>query len=133
MNIYIVTCGEYSDYHIERIFTDYKKAEQYVALQNRNPDGYQEEWNIECHSTFDDNLQGEIKVYYLYTFNFLNGEAKIIDTEIVGYQKKEFFYKYRYDTDLVDIRFRLTIDEESEEKALKIAQDEYAKKCALEF
>ncbi|MEE1085015.1 MAG: hypothetical protein UH850_14910 [Paludibacteraceae bacterium] len=29
MKIYIVTCGSYSDYHIEKVFTDRKKAEEY--------------------------------------------------------------------------------------------------------
>ena len=29
MKIYIVTCGEYSDYHIDKVFTDRAKAEEY--------------------------------------------------------------------------------------------------------
>ena len=117
MNIYVVTCGEYSDYHIERVFTNYEKAEQYVALQNRNPNGYQEEWNIESYLTSDGILEGEIKVYYLYRFVFRNDEIEICDTRIVGYQKKDFS----------SCPFELTLEEDDEEKALKIAQDEYAK------
>lgn len=29
MKIYIVTCGEYSDYYIDKVFTDKEKAEEY--------------------------------------------------------------------------------------------------------
>jgi hypothetical protein len=29
MKVYIVTCGEYSDYYIDRVFTDRTKAEEY--------------------------------------------------------------------------------------------------------
>lgn len=131
MDVYVVTCGEYSDYHIDRVFTNYEKAEQYVALQNRNPNGYQEEWNIECYSTFDDILEGEIKVYYLYRFNFRNGKPEIESIRIVGYQKKEFF-QYRFGAEsLPGLEF--TLEKEDEEKALKIARDEYAKMRATEF
>lgn len=131
MEIYIVTCGEYSDYRIERVFTDYKKAEQYIALQNRNPDGYQDEWNLECYSTSDDILEGEIKVYYLYTFSFRDGGARIDSVRIVGYKKKEFL-PYLFGSEWL-VSFELTLEEEDEEKALKIAQDEYAKLRATEF
>ena len=131
MDVYIVTCGEYSDYRIERVFTDYKKAEQYIALQNRNPDGYQDEWNLECYSTSDDILEGEIKVYYLYTFSFRSGEAIIESVRIVGYPMKKFF-QYRFGSDQL-LGFKITLEEEDEEKALKIAQDEYAKMRVTEF
>lgn len=131
MNVYIVTCGEYSDYHIDRVFTNYEKAEQFVALQNRNPNGYQEEWNIECYLTSDDILEGEIKVYYLYRFSFRDDKIRLESISIVGYQKKEFF-RYGFGTDrLPGLEF--TLEEEDEEKALKIAQDEYEKLRATEF
>lgn len=131
MNVYIVTCGEYSDYHIEKVFTNYEKAEQYVALQNRNPNGYQDEWNIDCYLTSDDILEGEVKVYYLYSFNFRNGKPEIESIRIVGYQKKVFF-QYRFGAELLP-GLEFTLDEADEEKAFKIAQDEYAKLRATEF
>ena len=48
MIVYIVTAGEYSDYHIEHVFLDRKKAEQYVALQHRDCERYgYDTYNIE--------------------------------------------------------------------------------------
>lgn len=131
MEVYVVTCGDYSDYHIEQVFTNYEKAAEYVALRNRNPNGYQYEWNIEWYSTYDDALEGEIKVYYLYAFSFRDGIAKVDNVRIVGYQKKEFS-RYCFGSDWL-VGFELTLEEEDEEKALKIAQDEYAKMRATEF
>lgn len=132
MNVYIVTCGEYSDYCIDKVFTSYEKAEQYVALQNRNPDAYRDAWNIECYSTSDDTLEGEIKVYYLYVFSIRKDRIRLDETMVVGYPKKEF-RRYRYYEDGLVYVFMLTLEEKNEEKALKIAQDEYAKLRATEF
>lgn len=64
MKIYIVTAGEYSDYHIVNIFTDKEKAEKYVALQNElNPhdEGWLTEWE-----TADDKVDTNVKVAHYY-------------------------------------------------------------------
>lgn len=37
MKVYIVTAGEYSDYHIDRVFTDQAAAEAYAALRRQSP------------------------------------------------------------------------------------------------
>lgn len=47
MKIYVVTAGIYSDYHIERVFTDRKKAEEYkLWLRDSN--------DVEEYDTSDD-------------------------------------------------------------------------------
>ena len=56
MKIYVVTAGIYSDYHIEKVFTDRKKAEEYkLWLRDSN--------DIEEYDTSDDiSIQ---KKYYV--------------------------------------------------------------------
>ena len=47
MKIYVVTAGIYSDYHIEKVFTDRKKAEEYkLWLRDSN--------DVEEYDTSDD-------------------------------------------------------------------------------
>ena len=48
MQVYIVTAGEYSEYHIERVFLDHTKAEAYSSL---HPDSH-----IEVYDTYDNNF-----------------------------------------------------------------------------
>ncbi len=130
MTVYIVTAGEYSDYHIERVFLSYEKAEQYIALQNRNSEDYcYNEWNIESEEVFDECLIGETEVNYLYTFYYYEKFNKIKrdDPRIVGFKKKEI--RKRSHSWVLEF----TLDVEDDEKALKIAQDEFTKARALEF
>lgn len=129
MIVYIVTAGEYSDYHIERVFLDRKKAEQYVALQHRNSEWYTyDTWNIEEEETFDDNLVGETEVRYLYTFYYENDKVeRYSEPRIVGFNEKEV-RKASYGWIA-----KFTLEEEDDEKAQKIAEDEFAKARALEF
>ena len=49
MKVYIVTEGEYSDYHIEEVFSTREKAESYIALHNTSSYGYYqiEEYEID--------------------------------------------------------------------------------------
>ena len=44
MKVYVVTDGEYSDFHIEAIFTDEKKAKLYAATHYCNDI---EEWETD--------------------------------------------------------------------------------------
>ena len=129
MIVYIVTAGEYSDYHIERVFLDRKKAEQYVALQNRNFEWYDyDNWNIEEEETFDDNLVGETKVRYLYTFYYENDKVeRYSEPRIVGFNEKEV-RKASYGWVA-----NFTLEEKDDERAQKIAEDEFTKARALEF
>lgn len=57
MRVYVVTSGEYSAYHIEKVFTDREQAQMYANL---NSDRYVEEY-----STDDTNID-DINKYYAY-------------------------------------------------------------------
>lgn len=73
MKIYVVTAGSYSDYHIEKVFTDKLKAEEYRQwLYDAN--------DIEEYETEDDlNIEKFYKIVVSYTV-YDNGkdEAPII-------------------------------------------------------
>ena len=68
MKIYVITEGEYSDYHICAVFDDKKKAELYCAVReekdflNNNCYIFGDEYMIEEYDTDDVNLEGT--VYY---------------------------------------------------------------------
>lgn len=51
MKIYVVTSGEYSDYHIDAVFLDKQKALQYCAANGICEDVSIEEWE-----THDDKI-----------------------------------------------------------------------------
>ena len=68
MKIYVVTSGEYSEYHIDAVFADKKKAELYCAVREEKEflDNqslvFGDEYMIEEFDTHDDNIEGT--VYY---------------------------------------------------------------------
>lgn len=68
MKIYVITEGDYSDYHICAVFTDKKKAELYCAINeekdfvNNNCYVFGDEYMIEEFDTDDVNIEGT--VYY---------------------------------------------------------------------
>ena len=58
--VYIVTEGEYSYYHIEKVFSTREKAELYIAAHQTS--GYSNDYQIEEFDIDEDILEG--KVYY---------------------------------------------------------------------
>lgn len=57
MKVYIVTCGCYSDYQIEAVFEDIKKAEIYCAMHPS------EDQEIEEYETEDASITSDKPVY----------------------------------------------------------------------
>lgn len=129
MKVYVVTAGTYSDYHIERVFTDKSMALAYIEAQKDND---------MCIETYEANEEKH---------NSLTGyTVACIDGKFYVHKRTGDFYYYQsryteahthwngfewtrklipsgkkiplYVTDVVA---------ESEEKALKIAQDRWAK------
>lgn len=87
--VYIVTDGEYSDYHIEACFSTKKKAQQYIKnakkVQGKYYDPDIEEWDLDSSSDIVD------VIYLTFTFTSplskRNHEEKIttkVDKEIKG-------------------------------------------------
>jgi len=75
MKVYVVSAGEYSDYHICRIFLDKEKAKKYVAIENEI-NQYYECWITEWE-TDDNEIDMNAKVgHYYYAYIDLDGELK---------------------------------------------------------
>ena len=65
--IYIVTYGEYSDYHICCVFSSLDKAEKYCARQNaKSP--YDDDYFVEEYNVDNIKVAEDIKLYYEYRF-----------------------------------------------------------------
>ena len=101
MKVYVVTAGEYSDYHIEKVFLDKKKAESY-ALINSGPFSWQD-CEIEEYDTYDDeyvipqvtywHVQVKASVYVdaigRYATLISDEEAHVVDER--NEDEKEFY------------------------------------------
>ena len=75
MKIYIVTCGEYSDYYIDKVFTDRDKAEEYRKWRPESNE-------VEEYDTSDDYIIDKyykiVVDYRVYDYNrFENPTVRI--------------------------------------------------------
>lgn len=148
MKIYVITSGEYSDYHIDAIFLNEEKAEEYIRLYPNCV--------IEEYEPFDDDFEigkYEIKKYLVvnYQIGSWNNNKEGIDfyigkTNTREYNDlKEYPYNYRkysyYDWSdshaitiykLVDDDFTIDkLTDDIKQKYLKICRDYVAKAKSL--
>ena len=126
MKIYIVTCGEYSDYGILAAFLDKTKAEAFVEKHNRC--GIGDEAKIE---EFEDGIQFDFETMNIYAVRYYNdGSHDIV--------KKELHNIYDFQTTLPSViaptksafirhKYLVTVAAKDEEHAFKIACDTLAK------
>lgn len=75
MKIYIVTCGEYSDYGILAAFLDKTKAEAFVEKYNR-PDGYYDRAEIE---EYEEGIPFDFNSHDIYKVRFYEGTDRAPD------------------------------------------------------
>lgn len=110
MKVYVVTAGSYSDYHIEKVFTDKAKAEEYAEwLYEPNP--------VEEYETEDD-LQ--VNKYYKILINmcihdFKNGEPTVLvskECEANFYNRGYIYYTdyHKYGSDYFTIGINRLIE-----------------------
>ena len=130
MKVYVITEGEYSDYHIEKVFLDKAKAEEFCALQNRKGNSYNGSWDIEEYETSDAYINSTGIVRYLYTYWIDKSHAipKTLTPSVyvVGYDKEPTVRDGNPNySDFIRITF--TLQSRDEEKARKILFDTYAK------
>lgn len=109
MKIYVVTEGEYSDYHIEGVFLTKEAADKYVKVRydGRAYDPCVEEYDtidemyrddeyaIECRAEFDNTL-GTLTNYgtYCTTNAYPVSQAPNEHTEIMTWDRTTIFYFY---------------------------------------
>lgn len=83
MKVYIVTMGEYSAYHIERVFLDKEKAEHWAEAQKdfTQPD-YEEDIQVEEFETSDEAVEisgRKVPTYHFDEYyNFMGDECLAI-------------------------------------------------------
>lgn len=113
MKVYIVTDGDYSDYHIEAVFTDKEKAEMYAALHCKD--------NVEEYDAdvieFDAKVEPWIAHHCYFTINHWHCD--------------DIHYSKKYDNRIWKSSFNgvqacIYLKERNSAKAIKIAQDLYA-------
>lgn len=73
MKIYVVTSGEYSDYHIDAIFLDRQKALQYCAAK-----GICEDVSVEKWETADESIECSKNVNRKYIGYIEQGRIRIL-------------------------------------------------------
>jgi len=130
MKVYIVTSGEYSDYGINRVFTDKERAELYCAMHEGGCDPYfVEEWET------DDVEISTTKPYYR------RWEAKITPSGLLlwigdacTFTEKNSIEKYRnYNGSWFYIVIATLDKDKTEDEAKKIIFDRLAAwKCENE-
>jgi hypothetical protein len=127
MTVYVVTAGEYSDYHIAGIFMDKNKAEIFCAIHNDKENSY-EEYIIEEYENDDDmEVDETLKVTYKYEF-YANKKGSINVYGGSGLhslkKKNEVIPPHKY---FQDYHIIVYLDEpDARDRALKIAQDMWA-------
>lgn len=126
--IYLVVSGEYSDYGVHGFFTDKTKAEKYCALKNSSDKCYDIYSVEECVNLQNGFIESGIVVKYEHAF-YVDKHGVFRDypyfdivicskgtNKIKNHQRKSgghIVYVY--------------LNEVNRDKALKIAQDMYAK------
>ena len=126
--VYLVTAGDYSDYHVKAVFSEKRGAELFAATKNDSDDYY--EYRIEEYELDPAKFDGIVKTQYLYTIDGRRGrlQGPCVFTE-EGLAKKIIHDREWGYYDLDDF---IILPEQDDEKAKKIAQDRIARKKANE-
>lgn len=128
MKIYIVTCGEYSDYGILAAFLDETKAKMFVEKYNR---GYGTQHYDEAKiEEYEEGIPFDIETLNVYAVRFYKDGSHDI-------AKKELHNVYDFQTPLPHIfapvsmfirhKYLVEVAAKDEEHAFKIACDALAK------
>lgn len=125
MKIYIVTSGEYSEYHICGVFTKKKLAKEYAKINGFSSQNYTiEEYEADKHQTDFDSGGEHMIIYILYDVannRILNSDTDYDDGDCVedySYNLKTFYFS----TPASSVKPNKNRDEQ----LLKIARDRYA-------
>lgn len=130
--IYVVTSGSYSDYGIERVFKDKRKAEIYCATRNTQSDLISIKHRIEEYEIADEKIEYEADIKTAYRFEIFESDKKSQRKSGILKRVNEIdsaeVIRERYSGELLAI---ITIPTDSWSKAFKIAQDMFAR-CRYE-
>ena len=116
MKVYIVTSGEYSDYHIDEVFSIKKQAEIYCTCHDLD---YA---NVEEYEILENPYAEDVTVRYAFRYTSYNewGELSAFDPRVRYVLSSEKPKHNKYGITVI-------LDENNPDKAFKIACDEWAK------
>jgi hypothetical protein len=122
MKVYIVTAGDYSYYHIEKVFSSMEKARAYALL---DPDR-----DVEVFDMDKVDVQMK-KSYVLVQYDYLHKEMISIEahnTQVKPRIDKQWPYAFKFTVDLSNIKLRKSIIRYGKSSGMlnKIAQDTLA-------
>ncbi len=120
--IYIVTSGEYSEYHIDAVFSTKKLAEDYI--QQNGTDYRIEEYNL------DEEIDRNTKLWRV-EFDIKDGEFK--EANVRDYAEDKFRDTCKVSDYFNDTRINFFVDADTMDKAKKIASERFAAVKANEY
>ena len=120
--IYIVTSGEYSDYHIDAVFSTKELAEDYI--QHNGTDYRIEECNL------DEEIDRNTKLWRV-EFDIKDGEFK--EAYVMGCAEDDFRDTCEVSGDSDCQRIHFFVATETMNKAVKIASERFAAVKANEY
>lgn len=133
MKVYLVTCGDYSDYHIEGAFSSKELAKEYITHTGAPLDSnYYSIEEIELDQAIPYIRQG-MNIYGLTmrTDGSLSGQVYKCESWSVRYRDPEYWYKSGYvdpDSDLKFAYFQVWAKDETH--AIKICNEKRIQMCA---
>ena len=122
--IYIVTSGEYSDYHIDAVFSTKEKAKAYIQQKGT-------EYDIEEYE-LDEEVE---KKTQLWSIEFGVESGELCEAITTSYNRNEvvdtcsIFETFYWN----EPRIRFYVDADSMERAVKIARERFAAVKANEY
>lgn len=128
MTVYVVTSGEYSDYHIDAIFSTMEQAELYCAVHERKLDNpYIEEWETDVVK-----MESCVPVKKLWmAYIGIDGAVSHLRSQLTIESKKQvepFDKRIGWSSCRAGYSVLVTLDKDStEELALKVMFDYLAK------
>ena len=111
--VFVITSGQYSDYHIDRVFSTRRQANDYLDTKD-------DSYRLEVYD-MDEPYESKTKLYCI-TFRF--DCKKVMDVSICCVkQKKDLIHVRRtiYGESVLDI----FIESDSRKRALKVASERY--------
>lgn len=122
MKVYVVTEGEYSDYHIVAIFSNRKQAELKCAA-SYDYSIQIEEWEVDAEV-----LQGETAKAYQVFYSTNTGRiSNVCGPHVVIKNSTSGKQGFHFSSNHTPAICKYEVEAETEEQARKIFQDRYAK------
>ena len=87
MKIYVVTAGEYSDYHIERIFLDKEKADNFCKYHSGDNIFWEDTMRVTEYETSDDIYQEPKESYEIITLKYAFIKKSLIPSLPIAIEK----------------------------------------------